>query len=178
MESFELKLFWGKSPVLPKLSWLLKMSQELYVKPPGIVYKSLVRPLLANNLLCFAFSQTVACFKPKTGFWGWNRDGTSNSMASFLPSLCFSSVYGEAQTLGTYEYEKYLDSNLHIKFYATKQHLPTNPILWLLLPRPILGHSARAVNSEGKVFEYNSQTSPIVFIGDIPNADLSVFDFV
>ena len=34
-----------------------------------------------------------------------------------------------------------------------------------LLPRPILGHTARAVNMEGKVFEYNSQTSPIVFIG-------------
>ena len=44
-----------------------------------------------------------------------------------------------------------------------------------LFPRPILGHSARAVNSEGKVFEYNSHTSPIVFIGDIQNADLALF---
>lgn len=37
-------------------------------------------------------------------------------------------------------------------------------------PRPILGHSARAVNSEGKVFEYNSHTSPIVFIGGHPRS--------
>ena len=48
-------------------------------------------------------------------------------------------------------------------FYATNQ---------THLPRPILGHTARAVNSEGKVFEYNSHTSPIVFIGDVPNASL------
>jgi len=37
--------------------------------------------------------------------------------------------------------------------------------------KPIIeGHSARAVNSEGKVFEYNSHTSPIVFIGGHPRS--------